>query len=213
MGEKFQQTAEELEAERQRVAAAAAGDQQALAELLVQYAPLFRAEAGRNWLPYLSEDLQGMAQLYFLEAVKTYDPKRGVPFAAYLKSKVHGGISTFAAAERRRRQREMKPEDYHPAKGEQAPGAEAGNVWDAVFEAAAGLEAYSHDLDTYARVEVRESLKEAFKHLTDREREILVSVYVSRKSLRETAEHLGLCQQRISQLKKRLLEKLRRALL
>lgn len=213
MGEKFWQSEEELEAERQRVAAAAAGDQQALAELVTQYAPLLRGEAGRNWLPYLSEDLQGIAQLYFLDAVKTFDPARGVPFAAYLKRKIHGGISTFAAAERRRRRREMKPEDFRPSRREEYREDSGGSVWDAVFEAAAGLEAYSLDVDAYARVDVRESLKEAFRHLTDREREILVSVYVSRKSLRETAEHLGLCQQRISQLKKRLLEKLRRALL
>jgi len=197
-----------LEEEQALVRAAAGGDRQALALLVARYAPLVLAAAHRNRLPYLAEEAHSVAQLYFLEAVKRYEPERGVPFGAFAKGVVHGGISTFAAAEKRRRERELRPEDYAATEGSRGEG---GSVWDAIFEAADSLGFSQGGQDVYARVELRETIRQAMADLTCNEREVLVSVYVQQRTLQETADRLGVALLTVKRLKKRLLEKLRAA--
>lgn len=192
------------EEEQKLVKLAARGDSQALAGLVARYAPLVLAEAHRNRLPYLTEEAHSVAQLYFLEAVRRYEPERGVPFGAFAKSIVHGGISTFAAAEKRRRERELRPDDYASGEGRGEP---SGSVWDAIYEAAGGPFP-----DAYAQVELRETLRLAMENLSSGEREVLVCVYVQQRTLQETADRLGVALLTVKRWKKRLLEKLREAL-
>lgn len=191
------------EEEQRLIRLAAGGDQEAFARLVAQYAPLVLAEAHRNRLPYLAEEAHAVAQLYFLEAVKRYEPERGVPFAAFARSCVHGGVSTFAAAEKRRREREFRPDDCGAADEDGC-----GSVWDAIYEAAGGLAGP----DAYARVDLRETLRLAMENLTPNEREVLVCIYVQQRTLQQTADRLGVALLTVKRWKKRLLERLRQAL-
>ena len=82
--------------------AASAQDQLALSKLLVKYQPLIMSAAHDWHYRELGEEAQSVAQLYFMDAVNTFDTARGVPFAAYVKTHVHGGLQTFLKAEKRR---------------------------------------------------------------------------------------------------------------
>ena len=210
------QTGPEMKQEKRLVQAAASGNGEALREIMEKYAPLIEAETRHNWLPDMTDDVRGVARLYLVEAVKAYDASRGVPFAAYAQRKVHGGVSTFAAAERRRHQREMRPEDYHCSED---VAEEGGSVWDAIFEAADSLSlptggrAGYGQMDAYARVDMQETLKAAISNMGGGEREVFFSLFVRGHTAQETARRTGRSPQRISQLKQQVLKKLRQMFL
>lgn len=70
--------------DREDVARAAAGDEDALRALLHRYGPLLRILSRRYFLPNgEAEDVLQEATLGFLKAVRDYRPDHGVPFRAF----------------------------------------------------------------------------------------------------------------------------------
>lgn len=198
-----------------RRAASAQKDQLALSKLLVKYQPLIMA-AVHDWrYKELGEEAQEVAQLYFLDAVNTFDEGRGVPFAAYVKSHVYGGLKTFWLAELRRRARELQPDVLEEGDEENEAG-----VWDAIFLAARGLSpsgsaelsGLGRHMDSYQQADFREDVEEALRALTQREREVVREIYFRECPAREAARKLNLSEGRVSKLKKSALGKLRQLL-
>lgn len=77
------------------VAAARAGRPEAVAGLWRRLVPLFRSVA-RRYRGVESEDALGEAALVYLEALRTWDPARGVPFTAYAARRLHFRLWTLA---------------------------------------------------------------------------------------------------------------------
>lgn len=210
------QTQQELKEENDliRRAGSAEKDQLALSKLLVKYQPLIMA-ASHDWrYSELGEEAQEVAQLYFLDAVNTFDPERGAAFGAYVKSHVYGGLRTFWLAELRRRARELRPNALEEADGEEQ---EAG-AWDAIFLAAKGLETsgsaemggLGRHMDGYEAVDFRDEVEEALRALTQREREVVRELYFRDCPAHAAAKKLHLSEGRVSRLKNSALGKMRK---
>lgn len=196
-GEFLEEYDEEFwEEERREVARAAAGDQRSLAHLLIRYAPLIKGAVRSRRFAFLGEDAQQVAQIYFMDAVETYDAARG-HFAPYARLRVYGGLSDFARAELRRRSREVHIEEKP---GEADP-------WERIYLAAGE----AHE-DEYSRVELKEALGRAMMELDERERHVIAEIFFRDRKARDVAEELGISPQLISHIKSRALKKLRAAL-
>ena len=215
-----EQTVQEMQEENEliRRAASAHKDQLALSKLLVKYQPLIMA-ASHDWqYRELGEEAQAIAQLYFLDAVNTFDTERGVPFAAYVKSHVYGGLKTFWLAELRRRARELKPDGMEDESGSGEEN-EAG-VWDAIFLAAKGISpsgsaemsGLGRHMDGYEQVDFRSEVEEALRALTQREREVVREIYFRDCPAHAAARKLKLSESRVSRLKNSALVKMRRVM-
>ena len=214
------QTQQELKEENDliRRAGSAHKDQLALSKLLVKYQPLIMA-ASHDWrYSELGEEAQEVAQLYFLDAVNTFDPERGAAFGAYVKSHVYGGLRTYWLAELRRRARELRPDALE---GEESGGEEQETgVWDAVFLAAKGIGpsgsaemgGLGRHMDGYAAVDFRDEVEEALRALTQREREVVRELYFRDCPAHAAAKHLNLSEGRVSRLKNSALAKLRQVM-
>jgi len=196
-GEFLEECDEEFwEEERREVARAAGGDQMALAQLLIRYQPLIQGATHARRFAFLGEDAHQAAQLYFMDAVETYDPARG-HFAPYARLRVYGGLSDFARAELRRRRREVQ---VRPEPGEADP-------WERIF-----LEAGRCEEGEYERAELWEVLGRAMMGLEERERHVLAEIFFRDRRACEVARELGMSPQLVSYVKSRALKKLREAL-
>src|SRR3954451_1063382 len=72
------------EPERRLILAARRGDATAQARILTQYEPMTQSVARRLYLPGSEpQDLAQEARLALLDATRTWDPERGVPFSNF----------------------------------------------------------------------------------------------------------------------------------
>lgn len=195
-------------------------DQVALSRLLIKYHPLFMRVAHDKKYGLLGEDVQEIAQLYFLEAVNTFAPEKGVPFAAYLKMQLEWGLGKFLKAASKKAQHERETDGRADLSRNGDTEGEQADIWDSLFlrggETTSGSSAemggLGERMDAFEQVEVRESLKKAMGELSDRERQVIEGIYVLELPAKRVAEYLRLSPSRISHLKDSALGKLKQLL-
>lgn len=195
-------------------------DQLALSRLLVKYHPLFMRVTHDRKYSLLGEDVQEIAQLYFLEAVNTFEAGRGVPFAAYLKRRVEWGLDDFmkgaaaAACEVQAESLREKGKEGGSREGESV------DIWDALFlkggecisSGSADMGGLSGRTDSYEQVELKDSVHRAMESLSENERLVLEGIYILDMPAQKVAASLGLSPSRVSHLKESALKKLREQL-
>ena len=192
-------------------------DQVALSRLLIKYHPLFMRVAHDSKYGILGEDVQEIAQLYFLEAVNTFDPEKGVPFAAYLKLQIEWGLKKYlsAAYEKDTHEKEMDGRADLSRSGDRE--GEQVDIWDALFlqggETTSGSSAemggLGQHMDSFEQVDFADALARGMETLQPRERKIVEEIYFQDRPANEVALRLGLSKSRISHMKNTALKKLR----
>lgn len=142
--------------------------------------------------PFDTEDLYAQGVLLVLECIETYDEETGVPFLAYVHTRLkYHYLHTRA-------------EKQVWSLDEQAPESDCTR-----------LDLLCADDDTEALLlqeEEREAVKEALKQLTERERKCVEGFYFHRLSLTEIAESLGIAYRTAYNNKTRALGKLKHLL-
>ena len=183
-----------IDEENDLVNRAAQKDKKALSRLIKVYTPLLKKASTTPLLRRLGlcEEARAIAQLYFIESVQKFDARRDATFAAYVKARVYGGVSTFIAAEKRRREREYLINEKEETTLETLAGADTKNP--------------------YAQVDLREYLRVAVRALSQKEKSLLHLLFVEDYTVTQAAKLLGICRQNATRLKERLLSKLRRQL-
>lgn len=176
--------------EKELVAAAAAGNKEAMERLMESYRWMMVRAAHFSKVRTMAEDALGVAQLAFLQAVGSYEEKRGVNFAAYAKSAVRAGVHHFFRRELRHWQHE-----FYPGEGKE----DAPSLWELVPDGK----------DAVARWETREDVKNALSRLSERERRVLELTFLRGMSQRGAAEVLSVRPQTVNDARKRALRKLK----
>ena len=198
--------------------AAGEKDQLALSKLLVKYHPLFMKVTHDRKYALLGEEAQEIAQLYFLEAVNTFEASRGVPFAAYLKLKIEWGLRDFLAGALEKKRREKDTDGTLDGLGERSEREGDGlSVWDAAFlkgrenlsSGSAEMGGLGTRMDSFQQVDMRDALARAMASLPPGERTVVEKIYFKDCPAKEVALQLGLSASRISHLKNAALKKLR----
>ena len=179
-----------IEEERALLAAAAAGDAEAMARLFEAYRGLLVRAAHLSKVRTVAEDAMGVAAVEFLQAVRSYDAARGVNFAAYAKSAVYAGVHQFFRRELRHWQHEFVPFDGD----EDAP-----SVWDLVAD----------ERDAMGIWELSEDVQRAFALLSERERQAVGLTFLLGLTQKRAAEILSVRPQTLNDARKRAVRKLR----
>ncbi|MCL6455171.1 MAG: sigma-70 family RNA polymerase sigma factor [Alicyclobacillus sp.] len=197
------------------VAAAQAGQADALEQLVWHFYPLLRRIAWR-YRRVSHEDALQEAYLALMAGVQLYDPAQGVPFAGFIQAKVWGDVRTAMRREWTYDSRKAVVE----VRDTDAPDAE---VWDAAWEAAGGgghagashspapgsARAGTSAGADYDAVELRVALERA--PLSPRERQALYAVLRGEPSSR-LAQRCGVSLDTARTWRKRALAKARVAL-
>ena len=92
-----------IDEERNIIAAAKAGDEQAAQTLYDAYMPLMKhaaATVNKRGKYFLYDDALSTAYLAFWRSVLEFDDSRGANFAAYVKLRVVGAVKDFLRAEK-----------------------------------------------------------------------------------------------------------------
>ena len=176
--------------EKKLVAAAAAGNREAMEQLTECYRWMMVREAHFSKVRTMAEDALGAAYLAFLQAIGSYDEARGVNFAAYAKSAVHAGVHNFFRRELRHWQHEFFPCREND---------EELSFWDQVED----------EKDSMGSWETREDVKKALSRLSERERQVLDLTFLRGMSQKAAAKFLSVCPQTVNDARKRALRKLR----
>ena len=170
------------------------GEAGAMAEMTARYRGLIVAEA---YAPYLrrtalAAEAENVAALAFIEALHDYDAQQGVPFAGFVKARVHHALIAEFRRELRRRARTCAPL-------EEADGQELwrGYAVDRPMERAE------------ERLLAADILARTMHRLTAREKEVLDLHYFRDLTLRRIAVLLGTSAGALSKSKANLLRKLR----
>lgn len=142
-------------------------------EIFHSFQPLLKKEAARNFLPYLREETEAVARYNLAKAIRTYDPERGVPFPAYARALVHGGVTSFLRKEKRLRDSQQDT-DFIERPSE---------------------------IDETKRTEIRELLRKVLATLTREEREVFACLFLRGLTARETALRLALSYGRVKGIK------------
>ena len=166
------------------------GDRQAAAELLRRYEPLVARAARQSHLAPVADDAAGEARLALYEAVLSYAPGTGVPFAGYAKAMVYGRLRSFFKKQRRNWQREVMPA---------APDEDGADFWDTLAD--------PHD--STEELLRRESVRAALMALPPRQAEIIRALFFAGKTQGETAAALGITQQAVAKAKLKALGRLK----
>ena len=180
-----------IEEERNMVAAAASGDAAATERLYEQYKGLLVRASHREKVWIMWEDAMGAAEIAFLLAIRSYDPGRGVNFAAYAKSAVYAGVHQFFRRELRHWQHDVAilyQED------EEEPDI---------------LSGLADERDRIGEWEIREDLKGAFACLSDCERNVVELTFLLGLTQKRAAELLSVRIQTVNATRRRALRKLR----
>lgn len=175
------------------LAAAIQGDSHALATLYQNYEGLLKKASLQPHLLSISDEAFAEARLSFLEAIKNFDPARGVPFPGYAKAKVYGDLRTLFKRERRRWQREILPADTQSENGSE------GSFWEGLAD----------PLDENAALLRREAIRTALQKLPLRQQQLLRLLFFEEKTQKEAAVLLGISQQAAASMKTRALKNLR----
>jgi RNA polymerase sigma factor for flagellar operon FliA len=178
-------------------------------ELVRQHLPAARRLARRvaGWdRPELRDDVEQEAALALVEAVRDYDPGRGVPFASYALWRVHCRVVDFLrahGAEAGRRAAPLGAREDERGTGDE----EAGALQDALRRCRDRLAAPGAD-DEAVRNALLAQLERAVASLPDRDRQILALYWEEGLSLAEIARVLGVSRTRAWELHSRALARL-----
>ena len=154
-----------------------------------------RRMAQRSRLPW--EELQSLGWLGLLRAAKSFDPSRGVPFEVWAEKKIAGEIKDRLRAEYGSAQLGTGRMKYH--------AMTVGDV--GLFD-----EMPSRDRAHEECVDARDSCAWALSHLTPRRQRIFSMRFFDGCTERETADYVGVCEGRISQILREGCERMREIL-
>ena len=176
--------------EKELVAAAAAGNKEAMERLMESYRWMMVRAAHFSKVRTMAEDALGVAQLAFLQAVGSYEEKRGVNFAAYAKSAVRAGVHHFFRRELRHWQHEFVPMEVD---------GEGVSFWESLAD----------EGDAMGNWELGEDLRRAFAGLSETERRVLELTFLKGVTQKRAAQLLFVRPQTVNKTRLRAVRKLR----
>ena len=167
------------------------GNKGAMNQLIENMKPLIYSAIGRYGRGYDREDLYQEACLILMESVYSFDPNRGVPFLAYIKSRVYYGIFN-----------RTRNKVFHLSID--APLEEGGEetLGDILQDPSARVE------EKIIAGEDRARLVEALNRLSPKQKQVIELHYFSDLKLKDIAERRNVHYKGILRLKKRALENL-----
>jgi RNA polymerase sigma factor (sigma-70 family) len=169
---------------------AKAGSSEAAEQLLSRFKPLIYATIKRHHTGSEWEDMLQSAALFLLEGIKDYDAQTGIPFLAYIKTKLNFDIYNLC-----RRQRNIM--SYHLTIGKDDP------------DPLSGLVDESADIQLQVlRNEQINALHEALSELQPRHREVIVLYFFKNLTLKEIAKRMGISYKTAQRYKARGMERL-----
>ena len=189
--------------ESQLIPRAKSRDPEALAQLLVDLAPLTKSTI-RRIQPYAQDpdNLYGEANLILLDALDDFDPERGVPFHLYYRTR----LSYFLMDDLKR---SMKKATVPLTNEMEAVVADVANTEEdfILLERAEELHQIVNDLPLRERAE---ELHQIVNDLPLRERAVVSLYFFCHLSLSEIAGRLGISYQTVANTKTRAMNHLRR---
>ena len=175
------------------------------------------------------DDLIQTGTIGLLDAVRRYDPSKGIPFPAYARFRIRGAILDSLRqldwATRNQRKQRKAAASADSADG----GTQAGPAQFFMLGPVISLSTRNESQDElpapdvacgeglhpdrlYEVAEARDLIGRAMHTLPSRYREVVKLYYYSEQSMREIGRTLGVNESRISQIHKAALIKMRRAL-
>jgi len=150
------------------------------------------------------EDLVQTGTLGLIDAVRRYDPSKGIPFPAYARYRIRGSILDSLraldwATRNQRKQRKASLSTRHETQDDlPAPDVACGENL--------------HPDKLYEAHEARELIRKALVVLPARHRRVVLMYYSGDWSMRAIGRTLGVNESRVSQIHKSALDKMKRAL-
>ncbi len=159
--------------------------------LIKAFEPLMVSMGRRyNYQHDLKEDFVQEGSLVLLRALESYDPQRGVPFAAYLKDQMFYHYVN-------------KAKHFRFTDSLDAPhGDDDLTLLDS-------LALPAQDLDPLLESELHQLLKKCLDQLRSRQRWVIIEYYYHGRPLRDLAKELKLSPSAVSHYHRRTLKKLR----
>lgn len=178
------------------------GDENALSTLCKKYEPLILKYAKNSHVATLGEDVKSELWLIFLEAVYKYTPTKGIPVAGYLQSAIKYGQWNLFKKYRKQWQHEQS------LSNDLSPTSNSDNIQnlDKFFISSENLE--EEFIERFTCSEQYKLLREALKHLTVAEKELLLRHYIHQESLAKIAREKGYSRQRLQYQHAQILKKL-----
>ena len=186
-----------LQEENELIRLARQGNTAACEKLLTAYTGLLKnmhhryAHTPSGKLLY--DDMQGILQLAFMEAIHAFEPARGINFAAFLQSRLHGAI--YKAF---KNTCSYSKHTAHPTLPDN----------DDRFAYFDSLE--NHHPSPERQLLAQEKLQNIVKELTAAEKELLHLIYVRELPQKAAAQLLNITPQAVSKRKRNLITKIKK---
>ncbi|WP_173443140.1 sigma-70 family RNA polymerase sigma factor [Selenomonas ruminantium] len=186
-----------LQEENELIRLAQQGNTAACEKLLTAYTGLLKnmhhryAHTPSGKLLY--DDMQGILQLAFMEAIHAFEPARGINFAAFLQSRLHGAI--YKAF---KNTCSYSKHTAHPTLPDN----------DDRFAYFDSLE--NHHPSPERQLLAQEKLQNIVKELTAAEKELLHLIYVRELPQKAAAQLLNITPQAVSKRKRNLITKIKK---
>ncbi|WP_165865936.1 sigma-70 family RNA polymerase sigma factor [Lucifera butyrica] len=136
------------------------------------------------------QDAESETWLILIQAAQTYNPKRGVPIAGYLESRVKYGLFNIWRRQRKREQQECFSDD-------------------SFFN---NLTARENLQEQVEEKEELSKIKEAINQLPPKQRYVIAQTVMNQYKMAKVAQDLGVTTAAVNQLKKRALARLKKKL-
>ena len=165
------------------------------------------------------DDLESAAMFGLYQAARTYDPARGVPFAAFARQRIRGALldelrsRDWAGRTVRSHVKQVRTavDELHRANDDSHRASLL--FYDSVYLAATESDALAvHDADPHDQVLKAEQhgyLRDAIMALPERLRTVVIGYFFEERPMLEIAEELGVTDSRISQMRAEALELLK----
>lgn len=186
-----------LQEENELIRLARQGNTAACEKLLTAYTGLLKnmhhryAHTPSGKLLY--DDMQGILQLAFMEAIHAFEPARGINFAAFLQSRLHGAI--YKAF---KNTCSYSKHTAHPA----LPDSEDSFAYFDSLE--------NHTPSPERQLLAQEKLHNILRELTAAEKELLHLIYVRELPQKAAARLLNITPQAVSKRKRNLITKIKK---
>ena len=186
-----------LTEENELIALAQQGSTAACEKILAAYAGLLKNMRHRYaHTPtgkILSDDMQGILHLAFIEAIHAFEPARGINFAAFLQSRLHGAI-------------------YKAFKNTCSYGSHTAHP---TFPEDTDSMSYFDTLENHhpspeRQLLAQEKLQAIFSELNAAEKELLQLIYVRELPQKAAARLLNITPQAVSKRKQNLIAKIKK---
>ena len=175
------------------------------------------------------DDLVQTGTLGLLDAVRRFDSKKGIPFAAYARYRIRGSIldslrqMDWATRSQRKQRKALNaqpqaegapelPKITFFSLGPVASLSSRSDQKDDLPVPEVACEERDHPDRMYERREARELVRMALNALPERYRQVVLMYYRGEESMREIGRSLGVKESRVSQIHKAALGKMKQAL-